>query len=145
MASTKDIHLTLRTQLVTASGIPDSQHRARENRDYTPNDFETYIEEEFVPGPRAVRTLVPGGLSETMGLYVVKVFAAANNGINTIRTLADAILDVFSPGSTLALSGGGSVRIRTDPAPFCGQILPTGDGWSVCTVTIPWRVDTSLP
>lgn len=147
MASTKDIHTALRGQLVTASGFPgtDNVHFARENRLAKPVSGTPYVEEDFVPATRDVRTTIAAGTVETTGEYVVKWYGVANTGIDAIRDGVDAILAVFLPGSSLALSGGGVVRIRTRPAPYCGQILPTGDGWAVCTTVIPWRVDAALP
>jgi hypothetical protein len=142
MASTKAIHLALRTQLATASGLPTV---ALENRDYTPVAGTPYVEEDFVPASRSVRTLLPGGTVETMGLYVVKWYGVAKSGIDAITTGVDAILAVFLPGTSLATSDGGTVRIRTNPAPYCGQILPLDGGWAVCTITVPWRIDAALP
>jgi hypothetical protein len=77
-----------------------------------------------VPAGRSVRTLLPGGTVETLGLYVVKWYGIAKTGLDAINTGVDAILDVFTPGLALATTDGDTVRVRSLPAPYAGQIIP---------------------
>lgn len=139
------IHLALRARLLTVSGIPDANHRAWENKSYTPVDGEPYIEEQFVPAVQFLWTMPPqGAVVEARGLYVVNWFGVSNTGTNGISTGCDAILAKFTPGTRLVLASGDIVRIRSDPAPARGQILPLEAGWASCTVNIPyWCLSTN--
>jgi hypothetical protein len=142
VVSRKAVKLALRARLEAVAGIPSAAQRAFENKDFTPTSGVPYIEEEFVPQPG----FLPGlsrGPSVSFGLYIVKWYGLANTGEGDIGTGVDAILAAFPPGYTFAqLANGDAIRIRGDVAPSSGQILPQDDGWAVCTITIPFRVQT---
>lgn len=132
----KAIHLALRNQLLTLASLPSA--RAWENMAYKPVPGTPFIEEDYVPGPVTQVGMTTGGTIETTGLYVVRWYMLADTGLQSVDEI-DALLALFPPGSSLT-AGSHAVRVRGDPAPFRGQLLPVEGGWTACTITIPWRV-----
>lgn len=113
--------------------------RAFENVDLIPVAGRPYFEEDFVPGTNTLRTFpAQGATGEETGLYVLKIYGLSNVGISAIRKTIDALKALFAPGTTLT-AGVNTVRVRSDVSVQSGQILPQGNGWSVCVLTIPWR------
>lgn len=132
--------LALRNRMLTlGASLPTG--RAYENKSYTPVPGTAYLEEDYVP---ASATLISGpaqgGTIESTGLYVLRWYAIEGTGIQA-RTNIDALLALFTPGTTLT-AGDHTLRIRGDVAPWAGGFTPTGTGWAVCTITIPWRAYT---
>lgn len=139
MVSSNAVHLALRARFEAVNGIPSSANRAFENKDFKPTDGQIYIEEEFVPASAVLPGLSRGPVV-AFGIYILKVYGIAKTGATAIRAIVDAILAAFPPGYTFAqLANGDSIRIRGNPAPSSGQILPQDDGRAVCTITIPFR------
>lgn len=129
------VHLALRNRALAY--LPTS--RAFENVAFTPVAGEAYCEEDYVPGTKTLLTAnASSGVVEDTGLYVIRWYGLANIASHTIAASVDALLARFTPGTWLT-AGSNAVRIRSDVAPTRGQLLATGDGWAVCTVTIPWR------
>lgn len=121
-------------------GIPAM--RSWDNVELAPVAGRPYIEESFVP---ATNTLVAfpsnNGTVEETGLYVLRWYGVANTGLS-IRKCVDALKLLFAPGTARTASTGDVVRVRSDHAPYAGQLLPDGQGFTCCTLTIPWRART---
>lgn len=118
--------------------------RAFENIAFTPQSGRPYVEEDFIPATMSLLSFpAQGGQVEETMLYVLKIYGLdgsvlPNAGIAAIRKTVEALRLLFAPG-TLIAAGSNTVRVRGDVAVQSGQILPQGDGWSVCSVTIPCR------
>ena len=84
-----------------------------------------------------------GGLVEETGLYILKWYEPANTGFKVLTVGVDSLMALFTPGTTMALSDGTTVRVRTDSTVKRSQILPDGKGWVYCAVTIPWLAYTN--
>lgn len=113
--------------------------RAWENTDFKPTVGRPYIDDDYVPATAALRTApAEGGTIEETGLYIIKWFGLSNRGIAGIRKPVDALKARFTPGTAI-VAGDHTIRVREDAATWAGQIIPQGDGWSRCILTIPWR------
>jgi hypothetical protein len=77
------------------------------------------------------------GYNNEDGLYLIKYYGLEGKGVAGIRKWCDALKALFAPGTNL-VAGSNTVRVRTDVSVKSGQILPQGNGWAVCTVTVPW-------
>lgn len=140
--STTALHLALRNQLLTVTGLPA---RALESQDYTPSAGTPYVTETLAPATATLeggRTL--GGFLTVTGLYVVTWFANADTGLD-LSTDADRVVTAFPPGLTLITTDGNGVTVRRDVAPWRGQIRPAPDpAWVYCPITIPYLLTTRL-
>jgi len=121
-------------------GLPAS--RAWENIAHEPTSNKPYVQEEYIPGPMEKTTLGPLGETETLPLYVPRVFVVAGNGADAGRKYADALIEHFAPGTSFTVSGH-TVVVRSVPAPFSGQLLQAGPGFAFVPVTVPLRVRTA--
>lgn len=111
-----------------------------ENITYTPKPAVPYVEAELVPQPSELLSLpAQGGTREDRGLYVVRWNGIAGTGALGLRRCADALLALFTPGTTF-LAGTDVVRVRGDNAPFASPILQRPSGHALVTLTIPWRM-----
>lgn len=100
-----------------------------------------FIEAEYVPSPAQVLTIpAQGGVVEEFGLYVLRWYSPANVGDLALTRSAQALLALFLPGYTLALSDGTSLRWRENPAPWRGQVRLDTSGRALVVCTIPWRL-----
>ena len=113
--------------------------RAWENVDFTPTAGRWFLEEDYLPGPAEQITLGARGAIESLPQYVLKLYGVAATGPTALYKAADALLTLFAPRAALVLSSGDVVAVRTNPAPYRGQLLPAESGWSVIAVTIPCR------
>ena len=143
MSDRRRIRLALRNQLLTVSGLPAA--RAWTNVEHTPVQGQAFIAESFSQDTAHLRTLTAGGVIEATGMYAIQWYGVADTASQSIDDGVAAILAAFPPGLALPLSDGTSVRVRGGIAPFAGEILPTGDGWAVCTVKVFWRREALLP
>ncbi len=115
--------------------------RAWENLDLEPITGRPYVEGDYVPATRDLRTIPStGGVVEDTGLYIVKWYGIAGTGLLALSRAANALLALFRPGDVLALADSTTLRIRETPAPYRGQARADAPGWAVVTVTIPWRL-----
>jgi hypothetical protein len=121
-------------------GLPET--REWENLPAKPIQGRPYVREQYLPGPMRQVTLGPLGEVEVEPLYVLQVFAPTNTGFLAAAKYADALLAHFAPRTALALTSGDVVTVRTNPAPFRGQLLQDVPGWAVVPVTIPFRCRT---
>jgi hypothetical protein len=49
------------------------------------------------------------------------------------------MVNVFPPGDKIVLASGDVIEVRADAAPYGGQLLPNGAGFSGILVTVPLR------
>jgi len=124
-----------------ASGLPTL--RAWENEQFDRTAGRPFVTEQFVPATNFRLTMpANGGLREERGQSVWQWYGLADIGTEALDKGANAMLALFD-GASLVLSSGHVVTVMGTPVgPTAGQILPTGDGWSVCTIRIPWKVFT---
>lgn len=124
-----------------AAGLPAG--REWENETFTPTTGSPYVEEELVPGPMVQITLgKENGELELTPLYVVRVNVPEGVGTDAIRAYTDALLRLFKTHTTMTLANGDVLRVRGDPAPYPGQLIPRKTGWATVPVTIPLRMTT---
>lgn len=108
----------------------------------TPKGF-PYVDEDFLPGvPQLISGPADGGTIEELGAYVLKWYGLENRDAASIARAADQLVRLFTPHTTI-LAGSTPIAMRGDSAARRGQILPQGDGWSLCVIEIPWRAFTS--
>jgi hypothetical protein len=97
-------------------------------------------EEDYVPGPVRGETFCrPGGFLEGDPMYVVRIYAPGGTGAAAMYKMADALLRLFPPNDAIVLPGGDVLRVRSDTAPYRGQ-MTTRTGRSLVVVTIPLRI-----
>jgi hypothetical protein len=115
-------------------GVPPL--RAWENVTLTPAAYRWFIEEEYLPGPSAQITLGALGEIETLPQYIVKCYGTSGHGAGALYTVAKFVLALFPPRLSLT-AGTDTLRVRTNPAPYRGQLLPGPAGFAVVVCTIP--------
>lgn len=125
---------------VTA-GLPAG--RAWENVPFDPFATEWYVREEYLPGPQA---LIAGnddhGEYEAYPAYVLTLYGMPGTGAGALYAASDAVLRHFRPALHLFTSDGHAVRVRTDSAPYSGQLF-SDVAHSAIEVTIPLSIRTS--
>ena len=122
-------------------GLPTMQ--ALTNVDFTPVTGRPYVEESYTPGPAGQVTLGPLGQVELFPMYTLNLYGISNTGISGLMATVDALLLLFAPRTTLVLSSGDVVRVRTQPAPYASPVMQASPGWAMCAVTIPCWVRTA--
>lgn len=131
-------HLALRARLLAVNGLPAVN--AFENKAFTPVQGTPYVADQYVPATQQLVGLpAQHGIVEETGLYVVQLYGVDGAGITPLRTLAQAVLAAFTPGTVVTSTANDAIRVRGDVAPMGGQIIPRDDGWATCTIKIPWR------
>lgn len=121
-------------------GIPSI--RAWENKKATPDDNLWFISEDYLPGPSVRITTGPLAEFDQFPTYVIKLYGFPDVGSQALSKVARGVLLSFLPGLALDLSDGTQLRVRSDPAPYLGQILADDEGFAFIVVTIPLRVRT---
>lgn len=116
--------------------------RAFENVALTPVAGKPFVEEDYLPGPANQFTTGPRGWIEVTPQYVLKLYAPPNTGVTALYKAADALLTLFTPGTALTLSTGDVLRVRTDVAPYRGQLLQDAAGFAVVVITVPLRAES---
>lgn len=122
-----------------AAKLPPIQ--AWENLQATPLTARWYIEEEYLPGPSNL--IGTSRFLEVFPTYIVKLYGLSNTGITALYRASDAILALFPPRLALTLSTGDVLRVRTNPAPSRGQLIPLAAGRAAIVNTIPLRAETA--
>lgn len=123
------------------AGVPS--RRAWETYPFAPTAGRLYVVDEFAPAaPQLLSGIAEGGDLEEFGTWQFKWMGLSQHGETPIRRSVDALLELFTPHTTFA-AGAHTLRIAGNPGPFAGSIRPLGTGWSLCTVTIPWRAFTT--
>jgi hypothetical protein len=138
-----EVHMWLRARLEAVAELAEwwrGWENVKNGAADTPPATAPHVFEAFVPQPGAIIDgIADGGTMETPGLYVVQVFGLAKQGDEGIRKVTRAILAAFGAGDGDTLETG-RIHIKTNPAPYPGQIVPAGANKSRCTVTIPFYV-----
>jgi hypothetical protein len=124
-------------------GIPFK--RAFENVAFTPAGGFSYVEDEFIPATSGLKGMKNGGLLVETGLYVFKLYGLSGYGRTAIDAAIDAIKTRFAIGTqltagSLTLAVGDVDGNTTQRGPYAGQLIPQGDGRTVCVLTVPWYV-----
>jgi hypothetical protein len=139
------IQLALRNKLLTISGsLPAAAQRAWENTKFDPTAGTAYITEQYLPGPMQQVTLGALGELEVLPMYVIGIHAPTDQDILPAGNYADAILQLFAPGTAIT-AGSDTLYVRRDVAPYRSQLVPNAaaPGFAVTTVTIPLRLRTA--
>lgn len=123
-------------------GLPQKQ--AWENMIFEPTDRLWYMEEDYLPGPRAQITLGPNGELDIEPAYVLRLYGIAGSGVGALYHVASSVLRLFRPGLAMQTTDGTIVRVRSDPAPFRGQTLNQGGSHAAIAITIPLRARTTI-
>jgi len=124
-----------------AVGLPAL--RAWENASVAPAAGKPWVEEDYLPGPVTTLTVGPLARLEALPQYVVKLYGPQKTGATALYRLADAVLALFPPRTALTLAGGDVARVRTDVAPYRGQLVQDTAGFAVVVITIPLRIETA--
>ena len=82
-------------------GLP--YQRAWENIAFEPTTGSPWIEEQLVPGTTRQITVGPYGTIETRLLYALQVHALEDTGIGAPNRYADALLELFTPRTQVAV------------------------------------------
>lgn len=120
--------------------------RAWENVRFDPADAvgRVWIEENMVPATSNMRTgPYDRGILDEFGLYVINWRGVVGYDVIGIRKCVAAAKALFASGTTFTV---GSARLRitggNDDGPYESQIEPDGEGWAICTLTIPWQAES---
>lgn len=113
---------------------------AWENVGFTPETGVPYWDEQYVRGPALLGTIGPQGRIIGEPMYLPRINVQADTSIEAASRYADAMVNVFPPGDKIVLASGDVIEIRADQAPYGGQLLPNGAGFSGLLVTVPLRV-----
>ncbi len=120
-------------------GLPT--FRVWENISKTPPMDRWYVDEEYVPGPSELLGQRSGGDVIETGTYRLRFYGLANYGDLALMKVTDAAKALFAPATALT-AGSNKVRVRSDQGPFCGQVLPLGNGRTYRAVVVPWWAET---
>lgn len=117
--------------------------RGYENMPLAPVPGIPYVIEEYSPSNSTLLTCpAQNGFVEETGDYFLTWYGvtALGNipgiGSTALRTSVDALKALFAPGTFLA-AGTDKVRVRENPAPQTGQIVPLA-GWAALQLKVPW-------
>jgi hypothetical protein len=102
-----------------------------------------YVEEQYVPGPSVVDTVGASALITAEPLYVLNLFLVPNTDLLAARRYGDALLSLFAPRTTIALSSGDVLRVRDDTNPVLGQLRQLTSGFAVMPLSVPLRCFTT--
>lgn len=116
--------------------------RTWENTPTRPAAGKPYVSEQYIPGPTRQVTVGQDGQLEVTPQYQVQVSVPENTGSGAAREYADALMGLFAPGTSMTLTNGDVLRVRTDTGPFSGQLQRGEAGWVVLPVTFPCRLRT---
>jgi hypothetical protein len=120
-------------------GLPSN--RAWENIAFQPTAGVPWVREEFLPGPIAQVTLGPNGELEVLPQYLLHVNVASESGLTAKRYVA-ALRALFAPRTAIPLPNGDVLRVRSDTAPYPGQLLQSQPGFAEQLFTVPLRLRT---
>ncbi len=102
--------------------------------------------EEMAAGGNALTTTTQRGWTLSTGIYYMTWAGLANYDEIGIHRCADAVRAAFPPEAWVrTLADGSTLRVTGNPAPFTGQIAPSGPAWAVARTRIPWELLAQLP
>jgi hypothetical protein len=132
-----DVRAALDARLLTATGIPDADHRASENAGYQPIPGDPWVRAQLGFGPEELFTVpAAGGWRVHTGLYFVDLFYPLDAGPGAADTLAEAVLARFAPGQSLT---GGSTTFRVTRSQRRGGFRETD--WYQVPLEVAWQVE----
>lgn len=139
------VHLALRLRAKPA--LP--AYREQENVD-PPSVPPTspYSEEDFVPATnRLISVTKTNGVTIVTGLYVLRWFGVAGVGTSAMNTGLTSLLALFPIGLGITATDGSVVIIGSPVGPNFGpsrgQIVNLDNGRPVCTVKIPFWIQST--
>jgi hypothetical protein len=100
-----------------------------------------YIEEQYIDGPSKQVTMGHNGEIEGLPMYVLLMNLPTANGL-ALGRYTDALLRQFAPRTAMALANGDVLRVRSDVAPFAGQLQAGQPGFAVKAFKVPLRIRT---
>lgn len=128
--TTQAIYNALRAHLNDMANLPPV---AYENQPYTPTTGTLWIRENLLPADTSPLTLADGDSMQYGGIYQVTVFAPADGGAFTGRTMAERIALHFKRGTTIITAGSGRVlSVSVGPS-------STDNGWHQIPVSVTYR------
>lgn len=145
-ALTADVSASGRTLAVGLPGTRVYENAEPEDADGAPTtkaQGSPYFEEQYLPGPAARATLGTGGEVELLPMYAPRIYVPANQGAKAARKYGDGLLALFAPDTTISVAPD-TLRVRSNPAPFPGQLLQADPGFAVIPVTIPLSLRTTI-
>jgi hypothetical protein len=119
-------------------GLPS--FAAWENVGFVPETGIPYWDEQYVRGPALLGTIGPNGRITAEPMYLPRINVQSDTSVEAASRYADAMVNVFPPGDKIVLASGDVIEVRADPAPYGGQLLSNGNGFSGLLVTVPLRV-----
>jgi hypothetical protein len=144
-ATRKEIQLALRRPLLDyVQSLPQTVQRAWEGKSFSPTPGQPYVSDSLIPsGASLVGHSRIRGRITLDGLYVIQWYGLPRQGLAVGET-ADAIVALYPPGTSVVTADGNAVQVKTEPAPWSGQVRPV-DGASVVTITVPYQCVTIAP
>lgn len=121
-------------------GLPSQ--RSWENDDFDPPTGSPWVDEQFIPGPTRQVSSGPNAHMEARPMYQLTVHALEDKDVGAPRSYGTALLQHFRPTTSIALSNGDFLRVRTDTGPFEGQLIRRRAGFASVPVTFPLRLYT---
>lgn len=119
--------------------------RLWENKEAEVNDALWYIDEDYLPGVPFYYGIGKQADVQHQLMYVLRLSGLSNRGIGALYRVADSILSLFPPTKSFTLSDGNVVRVRTEPAPYRGQVVHREDGRPEMAITVPFWLHTQNP
>lgn len=107
-------------------------------------DGRWYIDEDYIPGPSSQVTTGVNGEIHHLPIYVIRLVGLTGKGAGALFNVSSAVLWNFLPRAAFPLSDGRPLRVRSDPAPDRGQIIPS-EGRATIVITIPFWTRTINP
>lgn len=111
-----------------------------DNVELTPETGVPYWDEQYVRGPNVLGTIGPQGRIVGEPMYLPRINVQKDTSDEAASRYADAMVNVFPPGDKIVLADGNVIEVRADQAPYAGQLLPNGAGFSGLLCTVPLRV-----
>lgn len=138
------VQLALRSLALACASLPAA--RAWATREYVRAQGTAYVEEDFIPQPGRLYGARIAGTVNGRGLYLLRVFTPSLTDLPVITAPLDALLASYPPGKPVTVATAGvALRVRDNPAPWRGGLMPGGDGFSLCVITVPWETYSQNP
>jgi hypothetical protein len=113
-------------------GLPSQ--RAWENDAFQPTAGIPWVREEFSLGARGQITIGPGGDVRGEPQYTIHISVPAGTRL-TAKRYSGAGRELFAPGVDIPITGG-RLRVRGNPAPLTGPLLPSAPGFATQPLVI---------
>lgn len=133
MSVGNDIRAALEQEIANVSGVPASSQRAWENARFEPTTGTTWLRMRLQPTETRPATRGDSPQIRHQGLFLVDVFAPADEGPASAETLADAIRDRYTVSKVLTEN---STNVRFDYAERGQGVID--HPWYMVPVAIAW-------